>query len=156
MKRLIGFAFLIVLCCQFLSCSKDTDEERIKNVIRSVQKAVERKEIISVLEHLSKSYTDPQGHDYDGIKGLLAFYFFRHRSISVYIPEISVFVTDGSAKAVFQTILGGGGDEKYAMPVLPEALGAYSFNVSFRKEDGKWKVISAEWMRVGEEKREDG
>src|SRR3990172_6068058 len=132
------------------ACHKETEQDRVKKVIQEIQKAAGEKEIKTILGHLSKMYRDPRGYDHDGIKGLLLYYFFRHQRVSVYIPNIDVTVTDTSAKAFFQTVLSGG--NKVASPgdLLPEALGMYDFEVSFVKESGEWKVMSAAWKKVGE------
>ncbi len=132
------------------ACSKSTEEDKVKKVVTSVQQAAEEKKIGAVLEHISKTYRDPQGNDYNGIKGLLAFYFFRHQKVSVYMPNIDIVVTGPTAKAVFQAILTGRGTGETAGGILPEALGAYNFEVLLNKEDGAWKVTSAKWERAGE------
>jgi hypothetical protein len=131
-------------------CSKETEEDKVKKVITSVQQAAEEKKITAVLEHISKTYRDPQDNDYNGIKGLLAFYFFRHQKVKVYMPNIDIVVTGPTAKAIFQAILTGRGSGEAAGGILPEALGAYNFDVLLKKEDGQWKVTSAKWERAGE------
>ncbi len=137
----------VILVC---ACSKDTEEDKVKKVVTSVQQAAEEKKIGAVLDHISKSYRDPQGNDYNGIKGLLAFYFFRHQKVSVYMPNIDIVVTGPTAKAMFQAILTGRGTGEATGGILPEALGAYNFEVLLSKEDGAWKVTSAKWERAGE------
>ena len=132
------------------ACTKETEEDKVKKVITSVQEAAEEKKISAVLEHISKTYRDPQGNDYNGIKGLLAFYFFRHQKVSVYMPNIDIVVTSPTAKAIFQAILTGRGSGEAAGGILPEALGAYNFEVVLHKEDNQWKVTSAKWERAGE------
>ncbi len=141
---------LPVILLLFPACHKETDEDKVKKVITSVQQAAEEKKIGAVLDHISKSYQDPQGNDYNGIKGLLAFYFFRHQKVSVYMPNIDVVVTGPTAKALFQAILTGRGTGESAGGLLPEALGAYNFDVLLAKEDSSWKVTSAKWERAGE------
>ena len=146
--RLILMLMIPVL---FLSaCTKETEEDKVKKVITSVQQAAEEKKISAVLEHISKTYRDPQGNDYNGIKGLLAFYFFRHQKVSVYMPNIDIVVTGPTAKANFQAILTGRGSGEVSGGILPEALGAYNFEVVLHKEDNQWKVTSAKWERAGE------
>jgi hypothetical protein len=149
--RAASFLILTVLVCTLVHCQRRTEEDRVRKVIAAAQEAVEQKKILSVQEHLSRSYRDPQGYDYDGIKQLLAFYFFRHQAVSVYIPFLEVTVTGPSATARFQTILSGRGvDGGSAGVILPDALGAYDFDISFRNEEGQWKVVSAKWVRSGE------
>lgn len=132
------------------ACTKETEEDKVKKVVTSVQQAAGEKKVSAVLEHISKTYRDPQGNDYNGIKGLLAFYFFRHQKVSVYMPNIDIMVTGPTAKAIFQAILTGRGTGEAAGGILPESLGAYNFEVLLYKEDGAWKVTSAKWERVGE------
>ncbi len=149
------YLFIYIVCTAALllssACRKETEEDRVRKVITSVQQAAEEKKILSVLGHVSKTYQDPQGNDYDGIKGLLAFYFFRHQKVGIFIPNSDITVAGAAAKAAFQAILTGrGSGEAASSAVLPEALGAYDFEVLLRKEDGVWKVTSAKWERVGE------
>jgi len=141
---------LLAVLLLFPACHKETEEDKVKKVVTSVQQAAEEKKIRSVLDHISKSYQDPQGNDYNGIKGLLAFYFFRHQKVSIYMPNIDIVATGSTAKAMFQAILTGRGTGEAAGGILPEALGAYNFEVLLAKEDGSWKVTSAKWERAGE------
>jgi hypothetical protein len=132
------------------ACHKETDEDKIRDVISRVQKAAEEKKVLSVLEHVSKTYRDPQGNDYDGIKGLLAFSFFRHQKVGILVPSIDVTVTGPGAQATFQAILTGRGNEgEKSGSLLPDTLGAYDFDVQFTKEKDEWKVTSARWERAG-------
>jgi hypothetical protein len=147
---LYSVMIILLLMQFFIACSKETEEDKVRKVVTSVQQAAGEKKIGAVLEHISKSYRDPQGNDYNGIKGLLAFYFFRHRKVSVYMPNIDIVVTGPVAKAIFQAILTGRGTGEMAGGILPEALGAYNFDVLLAKEDGQWKVSSAKWERAGE------
>ena len=150
---MIGFRITAAVLLMFLAlpaCHKETEQDKVKKVIQEIRKAAGEKEIKTILGHLSKNYRDPQGYDHDGIKGLLVYYFFQHQKVSVFIPNLESTVTDLSAKAFFQAVLSGG--NKVASPgdLLPDALGIYDFEVTFTKESGEWKVMSAIWNRAGE------
>jgi len=129
-------------------CHKETEEDKVKKVIISVQKAAEEKDIKEVLSHLSRTYRDPQGNDYEGVKGLLLFYFFRHQKVSIFIPDLEIRVSDSAAAAKFQAVLSG--RNQGVGNILPESLGVYVFDVSFMKESGEWKITSAKWERFSE------
>ncbi len=152
MRRRSFFLYVLpAILLLFPACHKETEENRVRETIAGVQQAVEEKKIPSVLEHVSKAYRDPQGNDYDGIKGLLAFYFFRHQKVRVFIPSIDVTVTGTTAKALFQAVLTGNETGEAARSaVLPDTLGAYDFEVQFKKEEDRWEVTSARWGRTGE------
>lgn len=139
---------LLLMAIMLYGCHTETEEDKVKKVITTVQKAAESKDVKEVLSHVSKTYHDPQGNDYEGIKGLLLFYFFRHQSVSIFIPELDISVHDRAAAAKFQAVLSG--RNKGAGDILPEALGVYVFDVSLAQEEGKWKVTSAKWERFAD------
>ncbi len=149
MKYLAAWVLAVVVLVPFSSCRKETEEDRVIRVVKSVQKAAEEKKILTIQEHLSRSYRDPRGHDFDGIKALLAFYFFRHKTVSVYLSGLEASVDGSKATARFQAILTAKGvDGEEASIILPDSLGAYDFEVSFLKEEKEWKVLSAHWERA--------
>ena len=151
MRRLPCLLYMIpMVLVLFPACHKETEEDKVRKVITSIQQSAEEKKVLAVLDHISPSYRDPQGYDRDGIKGLLAFYFFRHQKVSVYMPNVEIEVAGLAARAAFQAILTGRGSGESAGAIMPEALGAYDFEVLFRKEEGRWKVTSAKWERAGE------
>jgi hypothetical protein len=113
----------------------------------------DEKNVKKIINNLSKTYLDPQGFNYDTIKGLLLGYFFQHPKISAYITGLEMSVDDTSAKVVFQAVLTGGSKTGSAEDLIPESLGMYAFEVSLIKVSAGWKVTSARWERVGEGER---
>lgn len=148
MRNLLSLVMVLAVFALPAACTRTTEVDKVRKIIASVQKAAEEKNIRTVREHLSRTYRDPKGYDYDGIKGLLAFYFYRHRTVSVYISGLEATVNGQDAEARFQALLTARGtDGGEAGMFLPDALGAYDFNVSFRKEEDGWKIVSADWRR---------
>ncbi len=144
---------VIVFTGLFIStqtCHKQSEEDRVKKIIVAVQKAAEEKDIRKIIDNLSKSYLDSAGNDYNSIKGLLLAYFFRHPKIHVFIPDMTVTIDDSRASAAFQAVLTGGSKTETVTDLLPESMGMYEFDVSFVKDSGDWKVISARWKRLGQ------
>jgi ketosteroid isomerase-like protein len=152
-RRFISQALVmtIVAVVCLTGCHKETEEDRIKNMIAGIQKAAGEKDARAVLGHLSKTYHDPQGNNYDGVKGLLLFYFMKHRQVHVYVPDLVVSIENNAARASFQAVLTGAGSNAEAgAGLLPEALGVYAFTVVMQKESDAWKITSAAWERIGE------
>jgi hypothetical protein len=150
MKRIIPIILLSILIASGLGCHKETEQDKVKKLITSLQKATEEKDLKTIITSLSKSYNDPQGNNYESIKGLVLAYFYRYPKISMYIPSLDVSVEDLSAKAVFQAVLTARGSSDSAPAVMPESLGMYAFDLALKKESGEWKVVSAKWERVGD------
>ena len=143
---------LFTLTITTLGCHKETEQDKVEKVITDILKAAEEKNVKKIINNLSKTYTDPQGFNYDTIRGLLLGYFFQHPKISAYIADIEISVDNTSAKVVFQAVLSGGSKTGSAADLIPESLGMYAFDVSLTKELDAWKVTSAKWERLGNDK----
>jgi len=133
-----------------LGCRRETDQDKVKKVITGIQKAAEEKDAKKIINSLSTTYSDPQGFNFETMKGLLLGYFFQHPRISVYMTDLEISVADTFSKAVFQAVLTGGSKTGSASDLVPESLGIYAFVVELKKEPDGWKVTSATWIRVGE------
>ena len=90
-----------------LGCRKETDQDKVKKVITGIQKAAEEKDAKKIIKSLSTTYSDPQGFNFETMKGLLLGYFFQHPKISVSMTDLEISVADTFSKAVFQAVLPG-------------------------------------------------
>lgn len=143
--------FLVVLAAILMSgCHTDTEQDKVKKVVHTVQRAAESKDIKRLLSHLSKTYKDPQGNNYDDIKGLLLYYFIRHAKVSIFITDLEVHVEGFFATARFQAVLSGRNKVESTGDILPEALGVYNFDVVLVMVSDEWQIISAKWDQSGE------
>lgn len=156
MRPVVTLLLLFTMTIATLSCHKETEQDKVKQVITDIQKAAEEKNVKKIINNLSKTYMDPQGFNYGTIKGLLLGYFFQHPKISAYITDLDISVYNVSAKVVFQVVLTGGNKTGSAADLIPESLGMYAFEVSLKKEPDGWKVTSAKWERLGNGERGGG
>lgn len=155
MRRVVTIFLIFVIAMTVLGCHKETDQDKVKKVVADIQTAGDEKDIREIMNNLSKNYSDPQGFNYEGIKGLLLGYFFRYPKISVYINSLTISVEDTSARAVFQTILTSGEKTGSVTDVIPQSLGVWDFDVSLKKESSDWKVTSAKWEQAEMMKTEE-
>jgi hypothetical protein len=131
-------------------CHVDSEQDKVKKVVHKVQRAAENKDIKQVLSHLSKTYKDPQGNNYDEIKDLLLYYFIRHAKVSVPIANLEVRIDGSHAAAAFQAVLSGRNKTESISDILPKALDVYNFDATLALESGEWRIVSAKWDRSGE------
>ena len=150
MEKVAIITMVLLTVILLPGCQQKSEQDKVRKVIKEVQRAAEAEDIRTMLGHLSRTYRDPQGYDYNGIKGLLLSYFFRHQKISIYLTNLDVTADGLSARATFQAVLSASDKTGPAAAVLPEALGIYSFNVVFSKESREWMVVSSMWERLGE------
>jgi hypothetical protein len=148
MKRLATVLFIFVIIIIVLGCHRETEQDKIKKVITDIQKAAEEKDVKKIMHNLSKTYSDPQGFNYETIRRPLLGYFLVYPKISVYINNLQISIENTSAKAVFRTVLTSAAKSGSPADLIPQSLGMYDFNVSLKKESDGWKVASATWAHV--------
>jgi hypothetical protein len=148
MRRVATIFLIFVIVMTVVGCHKETDQDKVKKVITDIQTAGEEKNVKKIMNNLSKTYSDPQGFNYEGIHGLLLGYFFRYPKISVYINNLTISVENTSARAVFQTVLTSGEKTGAVTDVIPQSLGIWDFDVSLKKESNEWKATSAKWKQT--------
>ena len=108
MIRFVTILLIFVITITALWCYKETERDKFKKVITAIQTAAEETDVKKIINSLAKTYNDPQGFNYETIKGLLLGYFLQYPKISAYINNLEISIEDTSAKAVFQTILTSG------------------------------------------------
>ena len=145
MRRVATILIIFAVAVVFIGCSKETEESKVKKVITEIQAAGEEKEVKKIMTHISKTYNDPRGYNYEGIRGLLLGYFFRYPKISAYIAELTVSFDGASAKASFQAMLTSSDKTGSIKDIIPQELGVWYFDVTLEKEEDEWKVTSAQW-----------
>jgi len=102
MRRVVTIFLIFVIAMTVLSCHKETDQDKVKKVITDIQTAGDAKDVKKIMSNISKTYSDPQGFNYEGIKGLLLGYFFRYPKISVYINSLTISVENTSPGLYFR------------------------------------------------------
>ncbi|OGP86663.1 MAG: hypothetical protein A2031_00705 [Deltaproteobacteria bacterium RBG_19FT_COMBO_43_11] len=155
MRRAVTIFLIFVIAIAVLGCNRQTDQDKVKKIITDIQVAGEEKNVKKIMKNISETYSDPQGFNYEGIKGLLIGYFFRYPKISVYINNLTISVENTSAGAVFQTVLTSGEKTGSVTDVIPQSLGIWNFDVTLKKESNNWKVTSAQWEQAEMMKTEE-
>ncbi len=131
-------------------CSKTPDEERLKSLVKTLAEAGSRKDIKTIKEYISRDYHDPKGNDYDALRSLLAYYFLQHPRISVFITEQKVNLKEDIATVEAHAVLSSGKEIKSLSDILPTGMDFYVFIIDFKKINGEWLIISADWFRSDE------
>lgn len=122
---------------------KLTDEEQIMRVLDEVWRGMEARRIYQVMAHVSRSYQDRDGRDYDALAAYLNKVFDEYREIKIARVKPRVIVQGNQARAVetFGTIAG------------PDARSGYppidlhgQVTVFLEKVDGRWLIV--EWGSI--------
>lgn len=146
----IKYIVLILLALTLPFCKKTSEEERLKNLVKTLAEAGSRKDIKTIKEYISKDYHDVRGNDYDELRGLLAYYFLQHPRISIFITAQSVNIKENIATVEAHAVLSSGKEIKSLSDIIPESMDFYTFIIDFKKIDDEWLIASADWFQSGE------
>jgi hypothetical protein len=135
-------ALLLIIALALVACDKTPDEEKIRNVLSEIEAAVQKRQTKPVLKHLSKEFTGPEGMKTRQIRQLMAAHYFRNRNIQVVVAGLRIKIMGIDADVRFNAATTGGAS------MLPERLQYYDVETTWRKLDGDWLIVRANWTPV--------
>lgn len=123
------------------ACSVSDREQQLRQQIRALQEAIDRRDVGDVEALLADDFVGNEGMDRRGARQLAAAVFLRHREVAARIGPVEVELRgQDDAVARFQVLATGGSGG-----VLPERGQAYQVETGWRLVDGEWKLRNASW-----------
>jgi hypothetical protein len=138
----------LVLCLLAfaLGCSEaETPEQRVRAVLSALEESAQQRDAGAMKQHVSDAYSDENGNDKRAAIQLIAFHLLRNQSVHL-LTRVQSLEIPAPAEAQASVLVAMAGTEIEG----PEALLAlradlYRFDLSFREEDGDWRIRSAAW-----------
>ena len=146
MQQSRGFQPIRVLLTAWLvlllgACSVSDREQQLRQQIRALQEAIDRRDVGDVEALLADDFVGNEGMDRRGARQLAAAVFLRHREVAARIGPVEVELRgQDDAVARFQVLATGGSGG-----LLPERGQAYQVETGWRLIDGEWKLRNASW-----------
>jgi hypothetical protein len=132
-----------------VSIRPPSDETRIRALFDDAARAAEEKRIGDAVAGISERFAG-QGLDRRGVKQLVAWHVLRGEWLSVSISGAEVRVDGDAARATVDAVLArAAGKGKAVGALLPGEATAHRFDCRLEREEGEWRVVSAEWRPIG-------
>jgi len=161
-SRGVGAACAVVLavsCFAIAGCGRDlgveipeipgltgpklSDQEQILGVLDDVHRGMQSRKVYKVLAHISRSYADAEGRDYNDMQSYLNELFKEYKEISITRVQPRVYVEGGRARAV-ETF--GTRAEPFNPDDYPPMILQGQMNVYLEKNGNSWQIV--EWGRM--------
>jgi hypothetical protein len=139
---LAGIAVLILLGWWTWQRVFVTDEQRVRQLIGSMQRAVETGNLLKLEAGIAQDYSDEFGFDKSTVIGAVRSFRAQYDDVLIFISDLHVTVEPDRqrAQAVFiAKILA-----RQKGSLADSELRTDRFRLSFRKTDQGWKMIRAE------------
>jgi hypothetical protein len=130
------------------SGSPPTDAERIRALLDRAARAAEERKPGEVVEVLSERFRG-QGLDRMEVKRIVALHVLRAEFVSVSISGAAIDVDGDAARANVDAVLArASGRGKALAELLGGEAQAHRFRLRLEREDGEWRVVTAEWRPI--------
>ena len=136
-KKTIHLCWVLLLLA---GCGRESDEERIRAVVRAAEQAVEERDTSDAMQLVSDDYADSQGFDKAQLQSYLRAYFLTHPKIELLVHTGDVEIeTATRARARIEVAMVGArsnaNGDSASFTADMQAL-----NVDFRLQDSQWRV----------------
>jgi hypothetical protein len=139
-RLLLGWltALLALAACS----DPESPDTQVRRVIDAIERAAEARDVGALMEHVSVNYRDAEGRDARELSRYVRGYFIANQSIHLLARVNSLeFPADDEARArITVAMVGREAAEANAWNLAAEIR---DFVVTFRLEDGAWKVTHA-------------
>ncbi|MCG3172221.1 MAG: hypothetical protein GMKNLPBB_00367 [Myxococcota bacterium] len=145
-----GLVFLLPLAASCKSCKSGeiTPEQEIKNTLTQAINAARERDVSGVMEFIAETYRDVQGHSRKDVKQLLAGALLRFQNIAIVTKNVEVRMVDNNnADLSFEAYAFAGRETE----IIPTSADKITFVTKVTREDDKWKIQSARWVRLGQQ-----
>lgn len=148
-KRLLTALLLIVIFISAENCTRaKTEQDRIKDMIESVEGFVEKKYISSILNLLSDNFHDMEDRTKSEIEELLIKYYDRHTGIVIHILGTRILNIGNNQADVETEVSLSSGAAKFFRKIVKYYGETYRFSMKLLKGELQWKIQYAEWRYI--------
>lgn len=140
--RVFG-ALLVTMMMVVGGCSRSSDEQQLRDAIQTMQQAIEERHPSDFMHFVADDFTAPDnGMDRRQLHDLLRLQVLRNERIGVSLVTRELSINGRRATVTLTATLTGSSGGW-----LPERGSIYSVTSGWRKDDGDWKLIQANWQR---------
>jgi len=150
-KRRVGFFLFLTFflpLLAFVSCQKKTDEDLILDLVDTLSRLAEKKDLEAIMAYFSDDFSDFEGRNKTGLESLLAGYFSGRTGIVVHRLSSRIDALEtGRASLQTEVALSSGGAEalRRLVRISPDN---YRIKIELIKDGERWLIRSAEWSYV--------
>ncbi|MEZ5462416.1 nuclear transport factor 2 family protein [Dokdonella sp.] len=134
----------LAMLMALVGCARPSDEQQIRNAMAEMQTAMEAGDPAGFMQHVAEDFTGGNGEfDRNALHNLLRAQVLANSRIGISTGPIDVELHGDRATASLSvTLLGGSGRW------IPERGSVHQIISGWRKQEGDWLCISAQWERA--------
>ena len=148
--KLTIITFVTLIMSLLLSGCNDgptlSEEDRVRLTLSAIENAAEARSLSGIMEHVSGSYRDYEGHDHKKIKQLVQLQLIKNQSINI-LSKISELKVIADSATVELSLAMASREVDLSSEVNRLRADTHRFSLLLKLEKGQWKIRSASWQR---------
>jgi hypothetical protein len=146
-RTVLNYLLCVLIVLSLVACKADPPEQRLRETVVAMQKAVEEGAPAKFMESVSAGFVGNDGVDRSGLERVLKAHLLFNNKVAVQTGPVTVDMGEDARTATVRfTVLMVGGSGRF----LPERGEMQEIVSGWRDEGGRWQVYSASWKRAGE------
>jgi hypothetical protein len=142
--QLLRGILLIAIVVLLSACSRTSDEQQIRIAIEQMQEALEAGKPSDFMQYIADDFTGADsGIDRQALHNLLRAQVLANSNIAIAIGPIDIELHDQRATVNLSATITGGNARW-----IPERGSIQRIKSGWRRENGEWKCINAQWERT--------
>jgi hypothetical protein len=141
--RTIALAIILAIALILIKAPR-SEEDKVKRLIYSGKRAIEKEDLLKCSSYLSFDYTDEYGNDRRSLLFAAKTAFNDYNRIFINITKLEIEVIDLGALAEIEAV--GYGQRAGTTEQAPMEYDEIKVNVRLKKEKKAWKVIELEFL----------
>ncbi|HET9032753.1 MAG TPA: nuclear transport factor 2 family protein [Dokdonella sp.] len=126
------------------ACKRPSDEQRIRAALEDMQLAMESAKPRDFMQYIGEDFTGADGQlDRQALHNLLRAQVLANARIGVTLASTDVELQGNHATVKVTATLSGGSGRW-----IPERGAIYRIESGWRKQDGEWICVNAQWERA--------
>jgi hypothetical protein len=122
-------------------------EERMEILLPGLIDAIQAKQPVFVMDHVSTDFKDDRGLDYFGVRALVESWAFRDDQVGARLESVAITpAEDGKQRVVARVSFAVGQRLVEAAPLPPGAV-TYSLDLVFARDGARWQALSGSYRR---------
>lgn len=144
MKKLI----IICISLHLSACSSDkgSPEQKIRDLLTSMEQGLEQRSVSQIMDHISDNYRDADGRLKQELKSYSQLQILRNQNIHIFTRIKSIEVNENKATASLSLAMTS---KTVDLSIEQNRLNAdsYTASITLNEESGTWKITSVKWKR---------
>lgn len=147
-QKYIIFLFIFSLVFFLTSCREKTDEDLILELMETVGRFVEKKDISSVMLYLADDYSDFEGRGKRKTRAMINQYFKQYRGIVIHVLSSRIDEIKPLEAFIQAEVTLSSGAAKVFRKFIKFSTDNYRLKIKLIKRNDKWQIQYAEWRHV--------